>query len=794
MNNMKMSFFGLLVLCFNISVFAVTSEVVRNKTAEDFAAGDPNNVIVDSQGNITLGRENEVAVKEFDGVWIINTAVVFDSPKKSKKVEPVFLGTSPNGRIYKYFNGELKEVYKSEKLTSQKKTEENDEESKDLDSKAAGEIKSKGNADKEIVVVQAGEQSGNVANPKDGDAVGVNEGEGEKVVEKEHILNEHVFALGFDKDGSLLAGVSGEDCRIIRLSKDTNANAEVLFKPQGACYVFAILKGDDNKIYLATGPGGKIYELDEDCSNPDLVCDLKEKNVLSLAYRDGVLYAGVDEKGIVYKINLQDRSTRVVYDSQQDDITSLLFDDKGNLYAAATTAKAILDASERDSVSIMTKPGRSDMKSPSAECFASSQKVLRLQIANSCRGEKQPQANGNGAKRGNNEGMSVIYKITPEGFVDGIYADSKLFLSMEKEAGNILVGTGNDAEVYSIDIDTEKIVKLYQDKGSTQITALVKTGGELFVGTANRARLVRVGESFSKEGYFDSSTIDAEQPARWGKLQLNADVPDGAAIEVSSRSGNSKEASDEFYSDWSAPVEVDGPVDMNCPVGRFGQYRLKLSGDGKSSPIVREVALAHLVENIAPKISSIETKYANGRGVLNVIISAKDANEDKLNFEMEIRKVGRERWIQIVEDLDKPLYKWDTNTVEDGIYEIRVTADDAISNSPATGKQTVWISDPIVVDNTSPAVEEIELKLKDDTAVLKITVQDELSMIASLFYTVDSNDKWVATLPQDLVYDTKDETFVIMTDELEKGEHIIAVRATDDAENICYKSFTVEVK
>jgi hypothetical protein len=48
-------------------------------------------------------------------------------------------------------------------------------------------------------------------------------------------------------------------------------------------------------------------------------------------------------------------------------------------------------------------------------------------------------------------------------------------------------------------------------------------------------------------------------------------------------------------------------------------------------------------------------------------------------------------------------------------------------------------------------------------------------------------------VPDDLVYDTTDEDFTIAIEQLDAGEHIIAVRASDDVGNTTYKTFEVTV-
>jgi hypothetical protein len=80
--------------------------------------------------------------------------------------------------------------------------------------------------------------------------------------------------------------------------------------------------------------------------------------------------------------------------------------------------------------------------------------------------------------------------------------------------------------------------------------------------------------------------------------------------------------------------------------------------------------------------------------------------------------------------------------------------------------------------------------------VFEIEVSDEFSAIAKLEYTVDSNADWTSTVPEDSVYDTTDEKFIITIDakeKLPKGDHVLTIRVSDAAGNTTYKTFEVNV-
>jgi hypothetical protein len=105
-----------------------------------------------------------------------------------------------------------------------------------------------------------------------------------------------------------------------------------------------------------------------------------------------------------------------------------------------------------------------------------------------------------------------------------------------------------------------------------------------------------------------------------------------------------------------------------------------------------------------------------------------------------------------------------------------------------------------VVDNTGPVVEDIEMaqarENNGQNRIFKIKVSDELSAIGKLEYTIDSNTDWISTVPDDLVYDTKDEQFTVRVNaekKFPKGDHVLTIRVSDAVGNTTYKTFEVNV-
>jgi len=726
--------------------WAVTSNIVRHSSSADFLKGQIEDVVIGSRGTLQLGRAWETPVKEFQDVWSINSIVV--------NGETVFIGTSPNGGIFSYSMGQLKKIYPEE---SQSEITES--------------------------AVSAGDES---SEPNDANTVDA----------EEHLSNEHIFAMATDLAGRLLAGISGKNCRLIRFDGE---KAGTVFEPNDARYIFAIVTDDKGNIYMGTGPKGKVYRFDPFApAATGLVYDSLDKNILSLAVGDdGFLYAGSDSRGLIYKIDPKNKSATVLYDSDQPEITALLPAGKGLLYAAATTATAA--RTEAKFAAKLPLAGRPDIKSKTPKNAAEDQDTRKLEIpvtegSGSAKGQK---GKGPVMKPPKPTHASYIYKITDQGYVTEVFSAPAVLFCLLQQDNNLLVGTGNSAQLFSVDPLQEKQAVIYEDKQASQITASVISGDDVYLGTSNPAKLIRLRRTFASQGLYTSDLVDAGQPANWGKLQIEADLPQGCTITLSSRSGNVQDVNDPTFSDWTSPREIAGPAQLQCPLGRFCQYKLTLkSSGGVKSPIVRGIAVAYTVPNLAPRVETVDVsriKAAGKTGAFKITYNAADENADELVYKIDFRKLGRTNWIELKDKVDAKTFEWDGKTAEDGRYEVKVTASDEKSNTTATKLTGSRISDPVVVDNTGPVIKEHKLEKATKTVTLKLLVVDELSAIGKVDYTVDSNAEFKGVMPDDLVYDTTEENLTIVINDLKAGEHIITVRVRDQVGNTTYKTFETTI-
>jgi hypothetical protein len=761
--NLLLGFAAMSLVCLVSSSVcqAVSSKITRHATGPDLLKGKTSDAVIGSRGTIQLGRAAEPLVEDFKEVWSVNSIVVSGGT--------IYVGTSPNGGIYKYGLGKLTKIYPVESPPR----------------------------------LPAGKQERGPASAGSGEPNDANKpAEPNKVEAEKYLSNEHIFAMTTDVAGRLLAGISGKKCRLCRFEAD---KMEVIFEPNDAKYIFAIAIDDSGDIYLGTGPKGKVYRLNSFGKEARVVYDSRDKNILSLtSSREGFIYGGSDGRGLVYKIDPRTKTATILYDSEQPEITALLFTAEGDLHAAATSAKVV--QTQADFAAQMPMAGRPDVQ-PEAEPEKGPNKnesVRKLKIANMKepadeKAVQRPPAPPKGAKPGE---ASYIYKISKDGFVTEIFSEPAIFFCLAEENKNLLVGTGNSAQLFAVDPASEQETVIYEDEKASQITALSVSGEDVYVGTANPAKLIKLGRNFAAEGTYTSDLIDAGQPATWGKLQIEADIPEGCKVKMACRSGNVKDVNDPTFSAWTELVEVTDPVQLGCPLGRFCQYKLVLqSTKGLVSPTIRAIAVANTVPNLAPKVESVtvgKTDAPGKTGVFKISFKAKDDNSDKLIYKIEFRKVGRTNWVELKDQLEADSFEWDGKTVEDGRYEVRVTASDERANTSATKLTGSRISDPVVIDNTSPVIKDIKVTsaVKDNEPfrVIEFEVSDELSTIGQLEYTIDSNTDWIGTVPNDLVYDTTDENFTIEINakkKLPKGEHIITIKVSDAVGNTTYKTLEV---
>jgi hypothetical protein len=227
--------------------------------------------------------------------------------------------------------------------------------------------------------------------------------------------------------------------------------------------------------------------------------------------------------------------------------------------------------------------------------------------------------------------------------------------------------------------------------------------------------------------------------------------------------------------------------------------------------VLSEVSVAYLVENQAPKIIElkIENQPAGGGGgesqpqpgkvtlpprltTKKITWQAQDPDNDPFGVRIYYRQENEEHWVLLNPDslITGNEYIWNTESVPDGKYLIKVEVTDEKANPPERALKDERISLPILVDNTKPVIKELEISEKK--LICSGVVEDNFSYINRIEYAIDGGD-WHLIYPEDNFFDQPTEQFSFRLGELILGSHIVVVRAFDSMGNmgVAQKTFKV---
>ena len=156
---------------------------------------------------------------------------------------------------------------------------------------------------------------------------------------------------------------------------------------------------------------------------------------------------------------------------------------------------------------------------------------------------------------------------------------------------------------------------------------------------------------------------------------------------------------------------------------------------------------------------------------------ADDPNSDTLVYDVFYRPLGDNRLRLLKKGVTDAVLAWDTTTVPNGRYVVKVTASDAPSNPTGVALSGDKESAPFEVDNTPPAV-TVTLTARSPVFV-HVTVKDDSSIVRKTEYSIDGG-KWQEVHPTDGINDSVEESYDFPLGELSgPGPHVVVVRASD---------------
>lgn len=624
-----------------------------------------------------------------------------------------------------------------------------------------------------------------------------------------------VHALAHAPGGGLYVGTS-PDGKVYHVA--ANGTSRVFFDP-GDKYIWSLAVDASGHVFAATGDKGIIYKIRPDGTGAPFY-RTNAGNVVALAFtKSGDLIAGTESPGRVFRIDPAGKAF-VLLDSPYREIHAVRLADDGTIYAVAVNGTQGGDSRATDP--LPAEPARQPVASVSTE-------ITAVTVVDNAVGGIPSSAQGRSARK---RGRGAIYRIRPDGMWDAMWdsGDDAPYDIVIEPSGSLLVGTGTEGKIFRVSGDPARATLLAR-ASARQVTALLREPSGRIIGAAsNPGKLFALSPAAARRGTFESEVKDATTVASWGVIRWRASGPAGA-VNVFTRTGNTA-TPDETWSAWSSAYANAGGEQIVSPTARYLQWRAVLTAPGGDGPVLTSVTAAYLPRNLRPEIASItvhppgsvfqrpfstgETELAGfddaaadarfaaqasassgpgqagaapalGRriyqkGLQTFVWKADDENDDRLQFDVLYRREGETAWHPLQRGLSDPIYVWDTTSVPDGTYFVKVAGSDALSNSPGAVLVGELESVSFDIDNTAPHIELQPAARAGSRTTLVFSVRDDQSPVQRVEYSLDAS-RWRLAYPKDGIADSRREEFEVRLDDTEKSRSVI-IRATDAMNNV----------
>jgi len=652
-------------------------------------------------------------------------------------------------------------------------------------------------------------------------------------------------ALAVDAAGNLFVGTSPDG----KVYKVTPAGQSSVFFDPKTKYIWDLAVDKDGTLYVATGDTGKIFSVAPD-GKGQVFYSSEETHIRSLAFdANSNVLAGTEPSGRVLRIPkaAANRRAFVLYETSKKEITTLLEAANGDLYVAAVGEKSTSSVAPSRPITtdnstvtsnfvISLGPGANQTGAPAQAqpipftplFTVNSSSVYRI------------------AADGSPEELwsardDVVYSM-------GLLPGGKLLLGTGND-GAVLELEGNHVFSKLVKATSRQVTSIATGPGGKLFLAAANPGKVFTLGPENES------EGTYESQPFDAHIFSRWGRTVWWGENIGAANNAGASrVSIYARSGNTSDP-DSNWSDWSGPYANPSGDKLDCPSARFVQWKAILRGAaGSPAPAIDWFSIAYLPKNIVPEVTAIalqdpgvriqgislptagsgpqtpaqirmpqpqpSASSANSafsvttisnlggssgpahfdpvpqgftqKGYESVLWTADDANDDQLEFAIYFRGENETSWKLLKDKLDTRFYSWDTTSMPDGAYYLKIVANDAPSNPEGEGLSSERESDRFVVDNTPPSIGQLTADSVSAGVRVRFQASAAVSFIARAQYSLDAGD-WTLVFPAGGLSDAPRENYDFQLQKVSPGEHTVTIRVYDQFENVSSAKATVRI-
>jgi sugar lactone lactonase YvrE len=645
-------------------------------------------------------------------------------------------------------------------------------------------------------------------------------------------------SIVFDAKGNLFVGTS-PDGKVYKVTPD--GTKSTFFDPKTK-YIWALAIDAQGNLFVGTGDKGQVFVVTPD-GNGKQFYGGDQHHARSLAFdARGNLLVGTEPDGLILRLPIARKSASappeagnafVVYETSRKEVTSLATDASGNIYASSIGEK-----SRTPSTQPVLPIG------PQGGGLTAGGGSGAVVIGGGGQGPLLQQTLSPALLGASVSGTQIV-KIAPDDSPEELWASrDDIVLGMAVAGGKVLLGTGNHGSV--VRLEGAGIYSDLEQTHATQVTSLVAgADGKIYAATANPGRIFTIGPGMQPDESFVSDTYDTHIFSRWGRLSWFGET--GGAqdrVEFYVRSGNTSNP-EQNWSAWTGPYKDAKGETITAPAARFIQWKAVFpKPDPNVDPSVSWVNLAFQPKNVAPVVDDIAAQdpgvrvsgFGSGasssgssagpvqmhlpqrpgaaaaasssdsdsarsarveitptgtrdHGYQSVLWSAHDDNDDDLTFTVYYRGESETNWRLLKDKVTDHYYSWDTSTMPDGVYYLKIVASDSPSNPPDQALTAQREGGRFEVGNALPQVVALRTETRAGAATISFSATSSSGAVARASYSLDGGD-WLMIFPVGQLTDAPKEDYRWDLSSLTAGEHTIAVQVTDRFGNVTAAKIT----